>query len=138
MAEKQPVLVDANALASAFMQAAEGLRPKVELTEGSPEYQARLREEGFMDDFFGVKVFQNGYEAQARGIPEETRRRVGQLKPGKYLKGRVTVDIHQNGEVVRLLYPTTGDNMMKNQALWKDFPDLVNQIWNEQQATSAA
>lgn len=120
-------VIDADALVKALAS----LTPKPEVTEGSPEYIARLKAEGFQDDFCGKTVYQNGYEAQARGLSEETRRRASALRPGKYLKGRVTVDVQANGDVVRLLYPVSGDNMMKNQALWKDFPDLVNQIWAE-------
>lgn len=119
---------DFNVLAAAIA----ALAPKPELREGDPEYVARQRAEGWFDDFFGKTVYQNAYEAQARGLSEEVRRRVGQLKPGKYLKGRVTVEV--NGDVVRLLYPVSGDNMMKNLALWKDFPDMIHQIWAEMSA----
>ena len=127
-------VIDADALVKALA----GLTPKPEITEGSPEYIARLKAEGFHDDFFGKTIYQNGYEAQARGLSEDVRKKVSELKAGKYLKGRVTVDVHQNGDIIRLLYPTKGDEMMKNQALWKDFSDLVNQIHAEMHAGVAA
>ena len=130
-------MVDAGALGAAFAQAVAALAPKPELKEGDPEYVARQKAEGWFDDFFGVKVYQNAYEAQARGLSEEVRRRAGQLKPGAYLKGRVKVEVQGGGEVVRLLYPVSGDNMMKNTALWRDFSDLVSQIWDEMQAVAA-
>ena len=95
-------MVDAGALGAAFAQAVAALAPKPELKEGDPEYVARQKAEGWFDDFFGVKVYQNAYEAQARGLSEEVRRRAGQLKPGAYLKGRVKVEVQGGGEVVRL------------------------------------
>src|SRR6185295_604907 len=125
-------VIDADALVKALVD----LKPKPELTEGSPEYIARLKAEGFHDDFFGKTVYQNAYEAQARGLPEEVRRRASQLVAGKYLKGRVTVDVQHNGDVIRLSYPVKGDAMMQNQAIWKDFSDLVNQLWAEMHPTA--
>lgn len=131
MPKTDEAMIPATAL-SELAAAIAGLQQKPELKEGDPEYVARQRAEGWFDDFFGKTVLQNAYEAQARGLPEEVRRRVGQLRPGKYLKGRVTVDV--NGDVVRLLYPVSGDNLMKNMALWTDFSDLVNQLWAEMHA----
>jgi hypothetical protein len=75
----------------ALVQALVGLAPKPEMKEGDPAYRARQQAEGWFDDFFGVTVLQNAYEADARGETEQTRRRASQLKPGKYLNGRVTV-----------------------------------------------
>jgi hypothetical protein len=130
-------MIDANILAAALAQSIASLAPKPELKEGDPEYVERQRKEGWFDDFFGKTVYQNAFEAQARGIPEETRRRVSQLKPGKYIKGRVTVEMHQNGEIIRLLYPVSGDNMMINQTHWRSFEDLINLIWTEMHAVPA-
>lgn len=127
----QAQTIDMNALAAAIAQGIATIAPKPELKEGDPEYVARQQAEGWFDDFYGVKVYQNAYEAQARGLPEETRRRVGQLRPGKYIKNRVTVEIHANGQEVHLKYPVSGDAMLINRDYWKDFPDLINQIWTE-------
>ena len=132
MAASGGASVDISSLAAAIA----GLAPKPDLKEGDPEYVERQRAEGWFDDFFGKTILQNAYEAQARGESEQTRRRASELKPGKYLKGRVTVDV--NGDVIRLLYPVSGDNLMKNMALWSSFGDLVDKIWNEMHATVAA
>jgi hypothetical protein len=130
-------MVDANELATAMAQAIAGLAPKPELKEGDPEYVERQKAEGWFDDFFGVKVLQNAYEAQARGLSEETRRRTSQLKPGRYIKtkqnpdGRVTVEVHKGGSEIRLLYPVSGDAMSINRDHWSSFEDLINKIWAE-------
>lgn len=129
--EAQLATIDPNALAAAIAAGISSIAPKPELKEGDPEYVARQKAEGWFDDFFGKTVYQNAYEAQARGLSEEVRRRASELKPGMYLHGRVRVETHQNGEIVRLLYPVSGDNMMINQSKWKDFSDLINQIWTE-------
>ena len=127
----QTVTLDTNALASAIAQGIATIAPPRELKEGDPEYVARQRAEGWFDDFFGVTVYQNAFEAQARGLSEETRRRTSQLTAGTYLKGRVTVSVEANGSIVRLLYPVSGDNMMKNMRLWSSFEDLITQLWAE-------
>jgi len=132
--EKEP-MVPMSAL-SELAAAIAGLQQKPELKEGDPEYTARQRAEGWFDDFFGKKVYQNAYEAQARGLSEEVRRRVSQLQPGTYLKGRVKVENQANGDIVRILYPVSGDNLMINQTKWRDFSDLVNQIWEEMQVAA--
>ena len=124
----------ATALGAAMAQALQAVVPPRELKEGDPEYVERLRAEGFMDSF-DVPVFQNAYEANPRGLSEETRKRASTLRPGKYLKGRVNVEVDGGG--VRIKYPVSGDNGLKNMALWRDFPDLVNQIWAEMESVSA-
>ncbi len=127
-------LVDTDRLAAAIAAGLATIAPRHEIKEGDPEYVARQRAEGWYDDFYGVTLMQNAYEAQARGVPEEARRRVGQLKAGSYLKNRVKVTVENDGAIVRLSYPVSGDNMMKNVALWKDLADLIDQIWTEQHA----
>ncbi len=123
-----------SALAAAIAQGIATIAPKQELKEGDPEYVARQKAEGWFDDFFGVTVFQNAYEAQARGLSEDVRRKASQLAPGKYLKNRVTVESLSNGSVIRILYPVSGDNMLMNKDHFKDFSDLVNKIWAEMEA----
>lgn len=134
--QEQPATVDMNALAAAIAQGIASVAPKPELKEGDPDYVARQRAEGWFDDFFGVTVYQNAYEAQARGLSEDVRKRASQLKPGTYIKGRVTVTVENNGMAVRLSYPVKGDNLQKNRDYWKDFPDLVNKIWDEMHVTA--
>lgn len=123
------------AVAQGVAHGVAAIAPKHEIKEGDPEYVERQRAEGWFDDFFGKTVFQNAYEAQARGLSEEVRRRASELRPGTYIKGRVRVETHKNGEVVRLLYPVSGDNLQKNRDYWFDFSDLVNKIWAEMHAT---
>ncbi len=125
----------ATAMGAAMAQALRAVVPPREIKEGDPEYVARLHDEGFYDSF-DVPVYQNAYEANPRGLSEETRKRASTLKPGKYLKGRVNVEVDGGG--VHIKYPVSGDNMMKNLALWRDFPDLVNQIWAEMNAPVSA
>jgi hypothetical protein len=124
-------------LVTKLVSSIDALRPKVELREGDPEYVERQRKEGWFDDFDGgIKVFQNAYEAQPRGLSAEVRYRAAHLAPGKYIRGRVTVDVNQQG--VHLKYPVSGDAMLINRDYFRDFSDLVNQIWAEMQAKTAA
>lgn len=109
--------------------------PIKQIGEADPEYVERLKREGFHDTF-PKPVYQNQREAQARGLSVEIRERASGLKSGKYLKGRVTVEATDTG--VWLSYPTKGDEMMKNQQFWRDFPDLITQIWNEMHAAVPA
>lgn len=126
-------------IGAAVAQGIAAIAPRKELKEGDPEYVARQHEMGWYDDFDGgVKVLQNAYEAQARGLSAEVRFRAAHLKPGQYLKNRVSVTVESDGAIVRIAYPSKGDNMLKNQALWRDFPDLVNQIWAEMQPAPVA
>jgi hypothetical protein len=124
-------------IGAAVAQGIAAIAPRHEIKEGDPEYVARQKAEGWFDDFFGVKVWQNTYEAQARGLSEEVRRRASQLKPGNYIKNRVTVEVSPNGQEVRLCYPIKGDNMLINRDYWRDFPDLVNKIWDEMHVVTA-
>src|SRR5688572_16228061 len=100
--------IDQNAFAAAIgaavAQGIAAMTPAKEIKEGDPEYTARLHAEGFYDEF-ERPVYQNGYQAQARGLPAETRERASRLKPGHYLKGRVRVDVDGHGGVY-LNYPT--------------------------------
>lgn len=117
-------------IGQAVAQGIAAIAPVKEIKEGDPEYTARLVAEGFYDEF-PHPVIQNGYEAQARGLSAETRQRAGNLKQGRYLKNRVSVEVSGNGDV-HIKYPTSKvDDRFKNQTLWKDFQDLVNQIWDE-------
>jgi hypothetical protein len=125
-------VVSTDALAAAFAAALKSVQPAKELKEGDPEYVERQRQEGWFDDFFGKTVWQNAYEAQARGLSEEVRRKASELKPGTYIKGRVRVEHLQNGQIIQLNYPTKGDAMMINMQHWSSFSDLVTKIHAEQ------
>lgn len=94
---------------------------------GDPAYQARLKTEGFFDTF-PFPVFQNGRECEPRGLSDEVRTRASGLKAGTYLSGRVTVE--RNARCVHIKYKsmTIEDRMRQS---WKDFSDLVNQVWSE-------
>ncbi len=128
------------ALIQALSSSIAGITPQKEIVEGSPEYRARQEAEGWFDSF-EKPLYQNAFEAEARGLSKEVRYRAARLKPGKYIKtpqnpmGRVTVEVDNQG--VHLLYPVKGDNLMLNQTFWKDLPDMINQIWAEMQLVSA-
>lgn len=135
MADQKLDMTDLGAaIGQAVAQGIAAIAPRHEMKEGDPEYVAWQHSQGFFDDFFGVTVYQNAFEAQARGLSEEVRRRTSQLRAGTYIKGRVTVTVESGGSVVRLSYPVKGDNLQKNRDYWSSFPDLVNQIWAEMQA----
>ncbi len=135
----QMTTIDTNQLAAAIAAGIATIAPKQELREGDAEYVARQKAEGWFDAFDGgVTVLQNAYEAQPRGLSEEVRYRAAHLKPGTYLKGRVRVTVESDGQIVRLSYPTKGDAMLINQTQhWRDFPELVNKIWAEQEGVPA-
>jgi len=105
--------------------------PAPEIGFGHPKYQERLREEGVFADF-PVPVYQNGKKAQARGLQPETISRVAELKPGRYLGGKVEVARDAKNSV-HLLYKTgTPDDRMRFYALAPDFDTLIGKIWAEQ------
>jgi hypothetical protein len=137
--ERESVSEDINpqtaALIAALASSIAGIAPKPEIKEGDPEYVARQRAEGWYDDFFGKKIFQNAYEANPRGLSEEVRKRASQLTAGAVTlrKGR-KVGIFVNGNDITLAYPIKGDAGLINQQHWADFPDLINQLWEAQNA----
>jgi hypothetical protein len=139
MAKEQEQTVSVNDLASAFSAALASVKPAKVIAEGDPEYTERLKAEGFYDFFDNnVKVYQNAYEAQPRGLSEEVRYRAAHLRPGSYIKNRVKVTVENDGAVVRLAYPVSGDAMLINRDYFSSFSDLVNKIWDEMHATVAA
>ena len=109
--------------------------PVQEIGFGHPKYQERLKAEGFFDDF-ATPVFQNGKQAQARGLKPETIERAPQLRPGKYLGGQVEV-IRDNRDRVHLLYKNSKvtDRMKFDQLLkGEGFDGLIDRIWREMHA----
>jgi hypothetical protein len=122
-------------IGQAVAQGIAQIAPRKEMREGDPEYVAHLASSGWYDTF-EHPVFQNGYEAEARGLSAEVRHRASHLEAGTYIKGRVRVEVVQDR--VFLNYPTKGDAMLINRDYWRDFPDLINQIWAEMQAKVAA
>lgn len=136
-------VTDTNTLAAAIAagiaplaQGIASLAPKPEMKEGDPAYTEYLKAQGLFD-VFEKPVYQNGYEAEARGLSEEVRTRVCRLRPGQYLKRRVTVEV--DGRSVHLKYPTKReDDRMINMGLWSSFSDLVNKIWDEMHQPVAA
>lgn len=111
--------------------------PVQEIGYGHPKFQERLREEGFMDAF-ASPVFQNGREAQARGLKPETIERAPKLKPGKYLGGKVEV-MRDNRDRVHLFYKNSKvEDRMRFQQLVSSFDDLIDKLWAEMQAKATA
>lgn len=121
-------LVTSNQTLAATQAAVLANQPARVITEDSPEYAARNRAEGFYD-YFPKRVYQNGREAEARGLSEQTRERAASLAPGKYLGGKVMVEELPNGGVhIKYKSRTIEDRMAQP---FKDFPDLVDQVWAE-------
>lgn len=123
----------AGVLAQAIAQAQSIYSPR-EIKEGDPEYVALQKAAGEFD-LFERPVYQNAYEAQARGLSADIRHKASNLKSGTYKmrKGRmVTVEASEKQIVLR--YPTKGDAMMINQTNWNDFSDLIEQLWEAQNA----
>jgi hypothetical protein len=97
---------------------------------GDPAYQARLHEEGHFDTF-PTPVFQNGRECEAKGLPADIREKASALESGTFLNGKVTVD--RSDRAVHLKYKAaTVEDRMRSSSWWRDFPDLITQLWNEQ------
>ncbi len=95
---------------------------------GDPAYQARLRAEGFRDEFT-IPVYQNGREVVARGLSEETRAQAVALPEGMYTIGPIKVEVVRNEKYVHLKYKSqSAEDRMKYASAWKDFPDLIQQM----------
>lgn len=110
--------------------------PVQEIGYGHPKYQERLRAEGCFDDF-SAPVFQNGREAQARGLKPETIERAPQLRPGKYLGGKVEV-LRDNRDRVHLSYKSADvTDRMRFQSVVANFDDLIQKIWDEMHVAAA-
>jgi hypothetical protein len=126
------------ALIAALASSIASIAPKPEIKEGDPEYVARLKAEGFYDDFFGKTIYQNAYEANPRGQSEQTRRRASELKAGSYTlrKGR-KVEVLVDGNTIVLGYKIKGDAGMINAQSWSSFEDLINQLWEQQNTVTA-
>ncbi len=110
--------------------------PVQEIGYGHPKYQERLKAEGFMDAF-AAPVFQNGREAQARGLKPDTIERAPKLRAGKYLGGKVEVAL-DNRNRVHLIYKSSDvTDRMRMQSWAPSFDVLIEKIWTEMQATAA-
>ena len=130
--EKPAPTVGMDQLADAFAAAMRSVQPVKELKEGDPEYTDRLKAEGFYDEF-PHPVYQNGYSAQARGLSAEVRERAGTMPAGRYIKGRLTVEVDGKGGR-HYKYPNRDNDRIINREHWKDFPDMVTQAWQESHA----
>ena len=124
---------DTNDRIAAVLEQLAANAPIPEIGYGHPKYQERIRAEGFMADF-ALPVYQNGKEAQARGLKPETIEWAPKLRPGKYLGGKVEV-ARDNRDRVHLLYPHAKvEDRMRFQAIVKDFDELIEKIWTEMHA----
>lgn len=127
--------VQTNAKIAAALEQLVAQAPPEEIGYGHPKYQQRLRDEEVFADF-AVPVFQNGKQAQARGLKPETIDRVVLLRSGKYLGGRVEV-LRDARDRVHLLYKHARiEDRMRFKALVADFDDLIAKIWAEMQAAA--
>ena len=113
------------------------LVPPREVQYGDADYQAKVAAERRV---FKTKTFQHGFEIteDAKGLSDETIDRVSKLRAGRYIHGVVLVDVSHKGEV-RISYSNkTPDQRMARMLDFRDFTDLINQIWAEMQATATA
>jgi hypothetical protein len=94
---------------------------------GSPAYEARLRAEGHYDTF-PIPVFQNGREAEPKGLPAQTRERASALRSGTYWGGKLTVE--NTGKAVHLKYKSVSVEDRMRQP-WKSFADLIDGAFAE-------
>jgi len=111
-------------------------QPMKVLSQDSPEYQERIRAEGFFDNF-SKPVYQNGHECEARGLSVETRERAVNLKPGKYLGGKILVESLPGGGVHLKYKSRTVEDRMQAPANIP-FPEMIDRIWAEMHASLAA
>jgi len=130
MARQTNETPDTNDRIAAVLEQLAANAPVQELGYGHPKYQDRLREEGFMTDF-ATPVYQNGKQAQARGLKPETIERAPKLRAGKYWGGKVEV-ARDNKDRVHLLYKhaTVEDRMRFS----PPFDELIDRIWQEMHA----
>ena len=117
-----------------LMERQEANAPRREITLGDPEYQERLRKEGFFTKL-EKPAFQNGREVQARGLPEKTIHRLARLKTGSYIGGKVRVMVDAK-EQVHLSYKsaTPEDRMRFALDVAPTFEVLVDKVWAEMPA----
>lgn len=117
------------------IEALRGSQPPRDVNFGDVDYQERLRAETAV---FPRPVYQNGFEANPSGLSVETLQRIGELVPGKYLGGFVTiVETPQNGIDFRYRN-MTADHRMIQQKKFDSFTELVEKCWAERHATAAA
>jgi hypothetical protein len=121
---------DTNDRIAAVLEQLAANAPVQEIGFGHPKYQERIKAEGFMDAF-EKPVYQNGKEAQARGLKPETIDRAPKLRAGKYLGGKVEVARDQRDRVHLLYAHAKVEDRMRFQAIVRDFDDLVEKIWSE-------
>lgn len=110
--------------------------PPEDIGYAHPKYQQRLRDEGVFT-VFAAPVFQNGKEAQARGLKADTVERAPKIRPGVYLGGRVEVVRTARGGVNLIYRSARPDDRTKFGKLVVDFDDLIEKLWAEMQAKPA-
>lgn len=127
---------DPNERIAAVLEQLANNAPIVEIGYGHPKFQEQLRKEGFFTQF-AKPVFQNGKEAQARGLTPETIERAPKLRPGKYLGGKVEV-LLDNRDRVHLLYKSANlQERMDFAKIAPSFDDLIAKIWAEMHPAAA-
>jgi hypothetical protein len=127
---------DTTAILERMTDVLEALQANAPIKEpgfSSQEYQQRLRDEGFNDEF-PVRVFQNGFLANPRGIPADIRAKVAELKDGKFLGGAVEVQHSSKGDVLLWYKAGTTDDRMRFQSVASSFEDLIQKLWTASRA----
>lgn len=133
-------MADTNERMADILEQLQKQAPPHEPGFGSPEYQQRLRDEGYFDEF-PVKVYQNGRQAEPRGIPAEIREKTGQLKAGTHTLTRYgkssTVTVDRTDKMVHLKYGSQ-EIEQRMRYPWNSFEDLIEMLWLAQHPTPTA
>ena len=134
MARAFGTLAESQEAMAAILARLQENQPRKEIGFGDPEYQQRLRDEGYFDDF-ERPVFQNGRQMEARGLTAETRSRLVRLVPGKYLGGKIEVVLDSRNQR-HLIYKsaTPEDRMAFAITVGSDMNDIVTKMWAEKPA----
>lgn len=129
--------VPVDALAEAFQKALEGVAPPKPF-----DYSEYLQRPENQDpaDSLKTPVLQHMQPLSIKGASDDLIRHLNELEPGKYIGGRVTVELigrppHQKFNIT---YPWQSMNdRMRNQNLFTSFSDLLQKINAEQKAKAS-
>lgn len=108
-----------------------GAQPERVISFGDVEYQAKLRE---ANKPFPRPVYQNQFEANPSGLSDETLQKVGELVPGTFLGGHVTIEAVQNNGIVFRYKTRSVEQRMANERVFRSFTELVEKCWQERHA----
>jgi hypothetical protein len=126
-------VTDVNLMLAQLMKQLVENQPAKVITESSPEFREMMEKQGLYDSF-PKPVYQNGHECEPRGLSEETRTRAANLRPGRYLDGKLVVEAATGGGVHLKYKSRTIEDRMSGPATIP-FPEMIDKIWAEMHAT---